>query len=93
MRLHAGKITPEDAMARAGIQTHMHCMCFTILSAADAVDIIQQNLATSLKFFDAEEKLETEQQEEMNQRNKKAYNFVMSVQDRLIKLRLTLCAH
>jgi len=77
----AGKITPEDAMARAGISDPYALHVLYNIERGDAVEIIQQNLATSLKFFDAEEKLETEQQEETNQRNKKAYNFVMSVQD------------
>jgi hypothetical protein len=77
----AGKITPEDAMARAGISDPYALHVLYNIERGDAVEIIQQNLATSLKFFDAEEKLETEQQEETNQRNTKAYNFVMSVQD------------
>jgi len=77
----AGKITPEEAMARAGISDPYALHVLYNIERGDAVEIIQQNLATSLKFFDAEEKLETEQQEETNQRNKKAYNFVMSVQD------------
>ena len=77
----AGKITPEDAMSRAGITDPYALHVLYNVERDDAVEIIQQNLATSLKFFDAEEKLETERQEETNQRNKKAYNFVMSVQD------------
>ena len=77
----AGEITPEEAMARAGISDPYALHVLYNIERGDAVEIIQQNLATSLKFFDAEEKLETEQQEETNQRNKKAYNFVMSVQD------------
>jgi len=77
----AGKITPEEAMARAGISDPYALHVLYNIERGDAVEIIQQNLATSLKFFDAEEKLETEQQEETNQRNTKAYNFVMSVQD------------
>ena len=77
----AGKITPEDAMSRAGIADPYALHVLYNVERDDAVEIIQQNLATSLKFFDAEEKLETERQEETNQRNKKAYNFVMSVQD------------
>ena len=77
----AGKITPEEAMSRAGISDPYALHVLYNIERGDAVEIIQQNLATSLKFFDAEEKLETEQQEETNQRNTKAYNFVMSVQD------------
>jgi hypothetical protein len=77
----AGKITPEDAMARAGISDPYALHVLYNIERGDAVEIIQQNLATSLKFFDAEEKLETERQEETNQRNKKAYNFIMYVQD------------
>jgi len=77
----AGEITPEEAMARAGIFDPYALHVLYNIERGDAVEIIQQNLATSLKFFDAEEKLETEQQEETNQRNTKAYNFVMSVQD------------
>jgi hypothetical protein len=77
----AGKITPEEAMARAGISDPYALHVLYNIERGDAVEIIQQNLATSLKFFDAEEKLETEQQEETNQRNKKAYNFFFSVQD------------
>ena len=77
----AGKITPEDAMARAGISDPYALHVLYNIERGDAVEIIQQNLATSLKFFDAEEKLETEQQEETNQRNTKAYNFFFSIQD------------
>ena len=77
----AGTITAEDAMARAGITDEYALHVLYNIERGDAVEIIQQNLATSLKFFDATEKLETEQQEETNQRNTKAYNFVMSVQD------------
>lgn len=80
----AGKITPEDAMSRAGITDPYALHVLYNVERDDAVAIIQQNLATSLKFFDAEEKLETEQQEETNQRNTKAYNFIMSVQDRSV---------
>lgn len=77
----AGTMTAEDAMARAGITDEYALHVLYNIERGDAVEIIQQNLATSLKFFDATEKLETEQQEEANQRNTKAYNFVMSVQD------------
>jgi len=77
----AGKVSAEDAMARAGITDPYALHVLYNVERDDAVAIIQQNLATSLKFFDAAEKLETEQQEEINQRNTKAYNFVMSVQD------------
>jgi len=77
----AGTVSAEDAMSRAGISDPYALHVLYNLERGDAVKIIQDNLATSLKFFDAEEKLETEQQEETNQRNKKAYNFVMSVQD------------
>ena len=77
----AGTMTAEDAMARAGITDEYALHVLYNIERGDAVEIIQQNLATSLKFFDATEKLETEQQEETNQRNTKAYNFVMSVQD------------
>ena len=77
----AGTKTAEEAMAQAGITDEYALHVLYNIERDDAVEIIQQNLATSLKFFDATEKLETEQQEETNQRNTKAYNFVMSVQD------------
>jgi len=77
----AGTKTAEDAMSQAGITDEYALHVLYNLERDDAIEIIQQNLATSLKFFDATEKLETEQQEETNQRNTKAYNFVMSVQD------------
>ena len=77
----AGTISTEDAMSRAGITDSYALHVLYNIERGDAVEIIQKNLATSLKFFDAQEKLETEQQEETNQRNTKAYNFFFSVQD------------
>jgi len=77
----AGTKAPEEAMAQAGISDPYALHVLYNIDRDDAVKIIQENLATSLKFFDAAEKIETEQQEETNQRNTKAYNFVMSVQD------------
>lgn len=77
----AGEISTEDAMSRAGITDPYALHVLYNIERGDAVEIIQKNLATSLKFFDAQEKLETEQQEETNQRNTKAYNFFFSVQD------------
>lgn len=77
----AGTKTPEQAMAAAGIDDEYALHVLYNVERGTAVKIIQENLATSLKFFDAEEKLETERQEETNQQNKKAYNFFFSVQD------------
>ena len=77
----AGTKTPEQAMAAAGIDDEYALHVLYNIERGTAVKIIQENLATSLKFFDAEEKLETERQEETNGRNKKAYNFFFSVQD------------
>lgn len=77
----AGTKTAEEAMDQAGITDEYALHVLYNIERDDAVEIIQQNLATSLKFFDAEEKLETEQQEETNQRNTKAYNFFFSIQD------------
>lgn len=77
----AGTKTPEQAMAAAGIDDEYALHVLYNVERGTAIKIIQENLATSLKFFDAEEKLETEQQEETNGRNKKAYNFFFSVQD------------
>lgn len=80
----AGTKTPEQAMAAAGIDDEYALHVLYNVERGTAVKIIQENLATSLKFFDAQEKLETEQQEETNERNTKAYNFVISVQDSTI---------
>lgn len=77
----AGTKTAEQAMTEAGITDEYALHVLYNIERGDAVEIIQQNLATSLKFFDATEKLETEQQEETNQRNTKAYNFFFSIQD------------
>jgi len=77
----AGTKTPEQAMAAAGIDDEYALHVLYNVERGTAIKIIQENLATSLKFFDAEEKLETERQEETNGRNKKAYNFFFSVQD------------
>ena len=77
----AGTKTPEQAMAAAGIDDEYALHVLYNVERGTAVKIIQENLATSLKFFDAQEKLETERQEETNGRNKKAYNFFFSVQD------------
>ena len=78
--VNAGTVSAEDAMARAGIQDAYALHVLYNLERADAVDIIQMNLSTSLKFFDAQQKLENNFEQSINDRNKKAYNFVMSVQ-------------
>lgn len=75
----AGTMTEEDAMMRSGITDEYALHVLFNLEREDAVRIIQENLALSLKFFDAEEKLETEQLEERNQRNTKAYNYATSL--------------
>ena len=77
----AGTKTAEEAMSQAGITDEYALHVLYNIERDDAIEIIQKNLATSLKFFDAAEKLETEQQEETNQRNTKAYNFFFSIQD------------
>lgn len=75
----AGTMTEEDAMQRAGITDEYALHVLYNLDREDAVKVIQDNLAMSLKFFDAEEKLETERLEETNQRNTKAYNYATSL--------------
>lgn len=80
--VNSGEKTPEEAMAQAGITDDYALHVLYNLPREDAVEIIQENLSMSLKFFDAQEKLETEQQEEDNQRNERIYNYFFSVTDR-----------
>ena len=76
-----GEKTQEEAKQLANFSDAYGLHVLNNIDREAAFKIIQENLSASLKFFDAQEKLETEEQEETNQRNTKAYNFVMSVQD------------
>jgi hypothetical protein len=75
----AGTMTEEDAMKKAGITDEYALHVLYSLDRVNAVKVIQDNLAMSLKFFDAEEKLEADQLEETNKRNTKAYNYATSL--------------
>ena len=76
-----GEKTQQEAQQLANFSDAYGLHVLNNIDREAAFKIIQENLSASLKFFDAQEKLETEQQEETNQRNTKAYNFVISVQD------------
>ena len=77
----AGTITEQDAMAKAGVTDEYALTVLYNLDRETAIKVIQDNLATSLKFFDAQNKLENEQQVEQNELNEKAYNFLTSLGD------------
>lgn len=79
-----GEKTQEEAKQLANFSDAYGLHVLSNIDREAAFKIIQENLSASLKFFDAQEKLETEQQEETNQRNTKAYNFVISVQDNVL---------
>ena len=77
----AGTMTPEEAMAKAGVTDEYALHVLYNLDREVAVDVIQKNLASSLKFFDAQNKLENDQQAEQNDLNTKAYNLLTSLDD------------
>jgi len=77
----AGTKTPEQAMAAAGIDDEYALHVLYNVERGTAVKIIQDNLATSLKFYDAKEKLETDLEQDRNNLNEKAYNFAISLED------------
>ena len=76
-----GEKTPEQAMAEAGIDDEYALHVLYNVERGTAVKIIQENLATSLKFYDAKEKLETDLEQDRNDLNEKAYNFAISLED------------
>lgn len=76
-----GEKTPEQAMAEAGIDDEYALHVLYNVERGTAVKIIQDNLATSLKFYDAKEKLETDLEQDRNDLNEKAYNFAISLED------------
>jgi hypothetical protein len=76
-----GEKTPEQAMAAAGIDDEYALHVLYNVERGTAVKIIQDNLATSLKFYDAKEKLETDLEQDRNNLNEKAYNFAISLED------------
>ena len=77
----AGTMTPEEAMAKAGVTDEYALHVLYNLDREVAVDVIEKNLASSLKFFDAQNKLENDQQAEQNDLNTKAYNLLTSLDD------------
>jgi len=77
----AGTITEQDAMAKAGVTDEYALTVLYNLDRETAIKVIQDNLATSLKFFDAQKKLENNQQAEQNELNEKAYNLLTSLDD------------
>jgi len=77
----AGTITEQDAMAKAGVTDEYALTVLYNLDRETAIKVIQDNLATSLKFFDAQNKLENNQQAEQNELNEKAYNLLTSLDD------------
>ena len=77
----AGTMTPEEAMTQAGVTDEYALHVLYNLDREVAVKVIQDNLATSLKFFDAQNKLENDQQAEQNDLNTKAYNLLTSLED------------
>lgn len=77
----AGTITEEEAMARTGINDPYALHVLYNIDRNAATKLIQDNLSLSLKFYDTEQKLEKDQENEINAMHTKAYNFVISVQD------------
>ena len=77
----AGTITEEEAMARTGINDPYALHVLYNIDRNVATKLIQDNLSLSLKFYDTEQKLEKDQENEINAMHTKAYNFVISVQD------------
>ena len=77
----AGKMTEAEAMAKAGVTDEYALHVLYNLDREVAVDVIQKNLAASLKFFDAQNKLENDQQSQQNDLNIKAYNLLTSLDD------------
>ena len=77
----AGTITEEEAMTRTGINDPYALHVLYNIDRGVATKLIQDNLALSLKFYDAEQKMEKDQKDQINEMHTKAYNFVISVQD------------
>jgi predicted nucleic acid-binding Zn-ribbon protein len=77
----AGTITEQEAMLLTGINDPYALHVLYNIDRNVATKIIQDNLALSLKFYDAEQKLEKDQENDINAMHTKAYNFVISVQD------------
>lgn len=77
----AGTITEEEAMARTGINDPYALHVLYNIDRNVATKLIQDNLALSLKFYDTKQKMEKDQENEINGMHTKAYNFVISVQD------------
>ena len=77
----AGTITEEEAMLLTGINDPYALHVLYNIDRNVATKLIQDNLALSLKFYDAEQKLEKDQEDDINAMHTKAYNFVISVQD------------
>ena len=77
----AGDLTEEEAMARTGINDPYALHVLYNIDRDVATKLIQDNLALSLKFYDAEQKMQKDQEDELNKMHTKAYNFVISVQD------------
>lgn len=77
----AGTMTPEEAMAKAGVTDEYALHVLYNLDREVAVKVIKDNLEVSLKFFDAQNKLENDQQAEQNDLNTKAYNLLTSLED------------
>jgi len=77
----AGTITEEEAMLLTGINDPYALHVLYNIDRNVATKLIQDNLALSLKFYDAQQKLEKDQEDDINTMHAKAYNFVISVQD------------
>jgi len=77
----AGTITEQEAMLLTGINDPYALHVLYNIDRNVATKLIQDNLALSLKFYDAEQKLEKDQEDDINAMHTKAYNFVISVQD------------
>lgn len=78
----AGTMSPEEAMEKSGNFNDPYALHVLYnLERGDAVKIIQDNLATSLKFYDAVEKIEADNQQDRNNLNEKSYNFAISLED------------
>ena len=78
----AGTMSPEEAMEKSGNFNDPYALHVLYnLERGDAVKIIQDNLAASLKFYDAVEKIEADNQQDRNNLNEKSYNFAISLED------------
>ena len=82
-QVRAGALAPGDVQLSDSIPNHVVNM-LQIISPDDATDLLQDTLKQATTFFAAQEKLEADLIKDDNQRNTKAYNFVVSVQDSTI---------